>query len=104
MPTTGATRGQHPERDHQMQKDEKEIRDLIDTWMHATSAGDLDQVLSLMAEDVVFLIPDSRPCAAERNLPEAFESRSNACGLNRAARYRKSDSQEPGLTAGTISG
>jgi ketosteroid isomerase-like protein len=104
MQTAAAARSQHPKRDHPVQNDGKAIREPIDTWMRATSAGDLDQVLSLMAEDVVFLIPDSRPCAAERNLPEAFESRSNACGLNRAARYRKSDSQEPGLTAGTISG
>ena len=72
MPTTGATRGQHPERDHQMQKDEKEIRDLIDTWMHATSAGDLAQVLSLMAEDVVFLIPGQPPMRGKDEFARGF--------------------------------
>jgi uncharacterized protein (TIGR02246 family) len=34
---------------------ETEIRAVIDTWMKATAAGDLNAVLSLMAEDVVFL-------------------------------------------------
>lgn len=40
-----------------MQTDEQEIRQLVSTWMAATKAGDVDTVLSLMAEDVVFLVP-----------------------------------------------
>jgi uncharacterized protein (TIGR02246 family) len=40
-----------------MQNDEHEIRQLIATWMAASKAGDVEQVLSLMADDVVFLIP-----------------------------------------------
>ncbi|MFL6197821.1 MAG: YybH family protein, partial [Thermoanaerobaculia bacterium] len=40
-----------------MQTDEQEIRQLVSTWMEATKAGDVDTVLSLMAEDVVFLVP-----------------------------------------------
>lgn len=40
-----------------MQNDEQEIRELVSTWMAATKAGDVDTVLSLMADDVVFLVP-----------------------------------------------
>ncbi len=40
-----------------MTTDEQEIRNLVTTWMAATKAGDLDTVLSLMADDVVFLAP-----------------------------------------------
>lgn len=39
-----------------MQNDEQEIRELVATWMTATKAGDIDAVLSLMSDDVVFLI------------------------------------------------
>lgn len=44
-----------------MQSDEQEIRQLIATWMEATKSGDIDTVLSLMAEDVVFLLPGQAP-------------------------------------------
>ena len=37
--------------------DEAAIRELIAEWHRATAAGDLDRVLELMAEDVVFLTP-----------------------------------------------
>ena len=40
-----------------MQNDEQEIRQLVSTWMAATKAGDVETVLSLMADDVVFLVP-----------------------------------------------
>ena len=40
-----------------MQRDEEEIRNLVSTWMAATKAGDVETVLSLMADDVVFLVP-----------------------------------------------
>lgn len=44
-----------------MQSDEQEIRQLVATWMAATKAGDTETVLSLMAEDVVFLMPGQSP-------------------------------------------
>jgi uncharacterized protein (TIGR02246 family) len=40
-----------------MQNDEQEIRQLVSTWMAASKAGDIETVLSLMADDVVFLVP-----------------------------------------------
>jgi uncharacterized protein (TIGR02246 family) len=44
-----------------MQSDEQEIRQLVATWMTATKAGNIETVLSLMAEDVVFLMPGRSP-------------------------------------------
>ena len=38
-----------------MSDDERQIRQLVATWMAATKAGELDTVLGLMADDVVFL-------------------------------------------------
>ena len=40
-----------------MESDEQEIRQLVSTWMAASNSGDVDTVLSLMADDVVFLVP-----------------------------------------------
>jgi uncharacterized protein (TIGR02246 family) len=40
-----------------MQNDEQEIRELVATWMEATKAGNSAKVLSLMSDDVVFLVP-----------------------------------------------
>ena len=37
--------------------DEQQIRELVATWMSATQAGDVDAVLGLMTDDVVFLVP-----------------------------------------------
>jgi uncharacterized protein (TIGR02246 family) len=36
-------------------KDENEIRGLVAKWHRATAAGDLETILGLMADDVVFL-------------------------------------------------
>ncbi len=44
-----------------MKDDEQEIRELVSTWMAATKAGDVKKVLSLMAEDAVFLIAGHPP-------------------------------------------
>ena len=44
-----------------MTDDERAIRALIDTWMEASKAGDLKTVLSLMTDDVVFMVPGKEP-------------------------------------------
>jgi uncharacterized protein (TIGR02246 family) len=44
-----------------MQSDEQAIRELVATWLSASKAGDTEKVLSLMAEDVVFLVPGQPP-------------------------------------------
>ena len=40
-----------------MTEDECAIRGLIATWMEASKNGDLQTVLRLMADDVVFMVP-----------------------------------------------
>jgi uncharacterized protein (TIGR02246 family) len=41
--------------------DEQQIRDLIATWLRVSAEADISQILPLMAEDVVFLIPGQPP-------------------------------------------
>lgn len=53
--------------------DEKEIRNLVQTWMAATKVGDSATVLSLMTDDVVFLVPGQEPFGKS-----AFEKASQA--------------------------
>jgi uncharacterized protein (TIGR02246 family) len=48
-----------------MSEDERAIRNLIASWMTATQAGDLSQVLSLMADDVIFMVPGQAPFGKE---------------------------------------
>jgi uncharacterized protein (TIGR02246 family) len=40
-----------------MSPDERAIRELVDTWMKASGAGDTATVLSLMSDDVIFTRP-----------------------------------------------
>jgi uncharacterized protein (TIGR02246 family) len=49
-----------------MTSDEQQIRDLIATWMSATRAGDIATVLSLMTEDVVFLVAGAPPFGKQK--------------------------------------
>ncbi|HEV7478020.1 MAG TPA: SgcJ/EcaC family oxidoreductase [Burkholderiales bacterium] len=44
-----------------MNADERRIRDLIAQWHRATAAGNVDAILRLMSEDVVFLVPGKPP-------------------------------------------
>jgi uncharacterized protein (TIGR02246 family) len=44
-----------------MDHDERAIREAIATWMHASAEGDHETVLSLMADDVVFLVAGRPP-------------------------------------------
>jgi len=44
-----------------MTHDERAIRELVETWQGATTAGDTDTVLSLMADDALFLVPGQEP-------------------------------------------
>src|SRR5437763_492691 len=40
-----------------MSDDERAIRELIQSWLTATTAGDIDRVLALVSDDAVFLTP-----------------------------------------------
>ena len=49
----------------QKQNDEQAIRQLVDKWLAASKTGDLATVLSLMADDVVFMVPGKEPFGKE---------------------------------------
>src|SRR4029450_8603011 len=44
-----------------MTDDERAIRELVERWQRATTAGDTDTVLDLMADDALFLVPGQEP-------------------------------------------
>lgn len=44
-----------------MTDDERAIRELVSTWMRASETGDVNTVLSLMADDVIFMVPGREP-------------------------------------------
>jgi uncharacterized protein (TIGR02246 family) len=44
-----------------MTDDERSIRELVDTWMTASRAGDTAAVLALMEDDVMFIVPGREP-------------------------------------------
>ncbi len=56
-----------------MTDDERHIRALVATWMAASRAGDLQKVLSLMTDDMVFTVPGREPFGKE-----AFAAHSDA--------------------------
>jgi uncharacterized protein (TIGR02246 family) len=45
--------------------DERAIRDVVTTWMKATRDRDTATVLSLMTDDVVFMVPGREPFGRE---------------------------------------
>lgn len=48
-----------------MTDDERAIRELVDTWMTASRAGDVATVLGLMADDAIFMVPGQDPFGKE---------------------------------------
>ncbi|MFL6726896.1 MAG: YybH family protein [Sphingomicrobium sp.] len=44
-----------------MTDDEREIRGLVDSWMEASRRGDIETVLRLMNDDVLFMTPGREP-------------------------------------------
>jgi uncharacterized protein (TIGR02246 family) len=44
-----------------MTEDERAIRELVATWMSASKAGDAETVLSLIADDAVFMVVGQEP-------------------------------------------
>lgn len=48
-----------------MTEDEKAIRSLVETWFSATRSGDAATVLSLMTDDVIFMVPGQEPFGKE---------------------------------------
>ena len=48
-----------------MASDEREIRTVHSSWIDAVNTGDLARLLTLLAEDVVFLTPGQAPVGRE---------------------------------------
>jgi uncharacterized protein (TIGR02246 family) len=61
------------ERRFRMASDERAIREVHTTWIDAVNAGDLDRLLALMADDVVFLNPGQAPCGRD-GFPVGFSA------------------------------
>lgn len=59
-----------------MTDDEKAIRHVVETWMAASKSGDLATVLSLMTDDVIFMVPGQEPFGKEE-FAATSESMSN---------------------------
>jgi uncharacterized protein (TIGR02246 family) len=57
-----------------MQDDERAIRDLIANWGRATEAGDLERLLPLMAENVVFLVTGQPPMRGRAAFAAGFRT------------------------------
>src|SRR3954454_10143818 len=63
-----------------MNSDEQEIRQLVATWIDATRSGDADTVLSLMADDVVFLVTGQPPMIGKAAFAAAMQALSGQGG------------------------
>ena len=48
-----------------MPDDERAIRELVQSWLAASQKGDLQTVLSLMTDDVIFMVPGQNPFGKE---------------------------------------
>jgi uncharacterized protein (TIGR02246 family) len=57
--------------------EEDEIRRFVSTWMAATNSGDVDTILSLIADDAVFLTP-GRQAMTKAGIAAAAEAQSSA--------------------------
>jgi len=57
-----------------MNDDEREIRELVETWMDASRRGDTAAVIELMTDDVLFITPGREPFGKEqfRSISEAM--------------------------------
>jgi len=67
--------------------DERAIRGLVDSWLAASKAGDIATVLSLMTDDVIFMVPGRKAFGKE-----AFAAASE--GMKNTRIEGRSDIQE----------
>ena len=70
--------------------DEEQIRTLVASWMSATRNADVDAVMRLMTDDVVFLVPGKTPMGKAE-----FEAAAKSQAASNAPRFDgRSDIQE----------
>ncbi|HWR35206.1 MAG TPA: SgcJ/EcaC family oxidoreductase [Clostridia bacterium] len=48
-----------------MNSDEQAIRTVVDNWLRASSASDVNTMLTLLADDMVFIVPGQPPFGKE---------------------------------------
>jgi uncharacterized protein (TIGR02246 family) len=48
-----------------MNTDEQSIRAVIDDWVRASAVGDVDTMLTLLSDDMLFLVPGAPPFGKE---------------------------------------
>lgn len=53
--------------------DEQAIESVVERWMAATRAGDLNAVLNLMSDDAIFTVPEQEPFGKEQ-FAEGFKA------------------------------
>ena len=51
--------------DESREKDKQAIRETVERWLEASKQGDTDTLLSLLADDVIFITPDREPFGKE---------------------------------------
>jgi uncharacterized protein (TIGR02246 family) len=56
------------------EQEKQKIREVIAEWSRASADGDLDRILNLMAEDVIFLMPGQPPMRGRDTYAAAFRS------------------------------
>ena len=72
-----------------MENDEKAIRELVTTWLDASKAGDTEKVLSLMTDDVVFLVAGQPPMRGKAAFA-ASQSALKDAKIDATARFKRS--------------
>jgi uncharacterized protein (TIGR02246 family) len=72
-----------------MTNDEQAIRDLIVTWLERCSAGDVEGLLELMTDDVVFLQPGQVPMRGRHDFAEAFKASTKSMRLEATSKIEE---------------
>jgi hypothetical protein len=78
-----------------MKSDEEQIRELVSTWMAATKSGEIEVVLGLMTDDVVFLVP-GRPAMRKSEFAAALRSQASGGAASSTAQATSRRSKSPG--------
>ena len=61
--------------------DEQQIRDMIAKWLRVSAEGDINQILPLMSEDVVFLVAGQPPMRGREAFAASFAGWQGKFGL-----------------------
>ena len=69
--------------------DERAIREVIETWHRATATGDLETVLTLMDDDVVFLGPGRPPMRGKEAFAAGFRAAAQSGRIESTGRVQE---------------